>query len=102
MKKNKILLLLFLWLFTGCTISNSILFGRTLNDFCQHKSCCQQAMLYAEYIEGKAMSNGTHCFVVKNEKLYDSTCMKYTGFSIHSWRVQKVYGKPINWKELKR
>jgi len=80
-----------------------ILYGKTINSMChQPKSCCQQAMLYAEYLGGKVMSNGTHCFAVKDEKIYDSTYMRYTGFSIHSWRVQKVYGKPKDWKELKR
>jgi len=61
-------------------------------------TCVLQSQLYAYLIKGEVFSNGKHSFVVKDNKIYDSTHMEYTGLSIDSECVREHYGEVSSWK----
>lgn len=95
----KIILIAWVLLLAGCATPDHIIYARYLKVDCPPRSCLQQALLYADFIGGEAYSNGKHAFAVKDGKIYDSTNMDYTGYSIDNWQVRKVYGK--DWKRIK-
>ena len=95
---KKIVYLLGLLLLTGCATPDYITYGYQINKVCLPKSCLQQAYLYVDFIDGKVYSNKTHAFVIKNNRIYDSTNMAYTGISINNWRIKELYGEKESWK----
>ena len=62
--------------------------------------CLIQSKVYAWLLGGnaKVMSNGHHAFVVKDGKIYDSTHMDLTGYSIDNEYVKEYYGDVSTWK----
>lgn len=88
-------------LLSGCATSSHLLYAKQINKFCQPRSCLQQAFLYADFLgkDAKVMSNGKHAFVVKENRIYDSTNPSYSGRSVDNWRVRKVYKDKKNWRQ---
>lgn len=96
----------YLWLILICMISlwgcttiphEHRIYGHTISKMCPPRSCTMQSKLYADFIDGKVYCNKTHCFAVKNNKVYDSMNMAYTGYSINNWQVKKIYGDKNEW-----
>lgn len=63
-------------------------------------SCKEQANIYAWLIDGRAMGNKKHAFVVKDGQVYDSTQMQYTGLSVNDKKVKEYYGDKKTWYKI--
>jgi len=92
-------------LLSGCaTADYNYHFGEVLNRrVTTPNMCLMQAKIYAWYLGDGAvvMANKTHAFVVMDNKIYDSTNMKYTGKSIDNIYVKCFYGDKTSWKVKK-
>ncbi len=88
---------------SGCAQPDYIIEGRRLSKIPPPHACLKQAKKYAKFLakEGKTvkiMVNKNHAFCVMDEKIYDSTDMDYTGFSVDNWGVRRKYGDKDSWK----
>ena len=74
----------------GCATPEYVLYGRHLSKM-PPRTCLQQAMLYADFLDGEVYTDGQHAWVVKDGRVYDSTNMAYSGYPADCWQVRQLY-----------
>ena len=87
---------------SGCATPHHIYYANLLKENSPDNTCWYQADKYAQFLalEGGEVwiyCNEHHAWCVKGGKIYDSTCMKYTGLSVNHPEIKRVYGEMSNW-----